>query len=72
MKLDDGTKGIVVTEYPFYDLRFIPLYAIPSIVSVKYKVFHSKVFLSDRINREVEEIRAMETYEEIQEMMNEP
>ena len=71
MKLDDGTKGIVVTEYPFYDLRFIPLYAIRSIVSVNDKVFHSKVFLSDGINPELDEIRAMETYEEIQEMMNE-
>jgi hypothetical protein len=68
MKLDDGTKGIVVTEYPFYDLRFIPLYVIRAID----KVFRSKVFLSDGINPELDEIRAMETYEEIQEMMNEP
>ena len=72
MKLDDGTKGIVVTEYPFYDMRFIPLYAIRSIVSVNDKVFHSKVFLSDVINPVLDVIRAIETYEEIQEMMNEP
>ena len=31
MRLPNGTFGIEITEYPFYDVRFIPYNAIYSV-----------------------------------------
>lgn len=72
MRLPNGTFGIEITEYPFYDVRFIPYNAIYSVEAAENKKWATNIYLSEGLaDSELLEIYAMESYGEIMNMFNE-